>query len=99
MNTFERVPALDGKKVRRVICGPFNTAFLSARQWTADSESNQCAMCQDKFSVIKSKHHCRNCGGVYCAKCSSKRIAILKFGFTEPVRVCDPCYDKLSREK
>jgi len=37
------------------------------------------------------RHHCRNCGGIFCDECSSKRTRIAQLGYDEPVRVCDIC--------
>lgn len=36
---FTKVAGLEGKKVRRVICGAYNTAFLVARTWVKDQET------------------------------------------------------------
>jgi len=56
-----------------------------------------CAFCSSGFSLVKRKHHCRNCGRTACDTCSTKEALIPAFGFTQPVRVCNPCYDVLSR--
>jgi len=47
------------------------------------------------FGLINRKHHCRNCGNTFCGKCSPKTAPIPTYGFVEPVRVCDKCYDDL----
>ena len=36
------------------------------------------------------RHHCRRCGRVVCADCSTK-IAVVK-GYNQHVRVCDDCH-------
>lgn len=38
------------------------------------------------------QHHCRGCGHIYCGECSSKKKAVPKWGYTNPVRVCDTCF-------
>ena len=43
------------------------------------------------------QHHCRNCGQVFCNKCSSKQSIIPQFGIEREVRVCDTCFDKLNK--
>jgi len=56
-----------------------------------------CAFCSAGFTLVKRKHHCRNCGKTACDTCSTKEALIPAFGFVQPVRVCNPCYDVLSR--
>ncbi|XP_028400515.1 rabankyrin-5-like isoform X2 [Dendronephthya gigantea] len=60
------------------------------------SDGNFCHECSVKFSVTNRKHHCRHCGRLLCAKCSSKQIPILKYEQTKPVRVCEVCHDMLN---
>ena len=94
---FQEPLVLTDKHVRTVFCGAFNTAFLVARQWVDDAETDSCMTCRKSFTMRIRRHHCRNCGGIFCNSCSSKSAAILKYGITKPVRVCDPCFVKLSR--
>lgn len=39
------------------------------------------------------KHHCRNCGDIYCNNCSSNELALPSY--PKPVRVCDVCHSLL----
>jgi len=95
LDTFKIVEQMKGKQSRRVACGGENTAVLTARTWVEDREAKECMSCKIAFTFVIRKHHCRNCGGIFCSNCSSKKIAILKYGLTEPVRVCNSCYTKL----
>lgn len=67
----------------------------SAPEWF-DGES--CHRCRYKFSMLIRKHHCRSCGQVFCAKCSSKTSTIPKFGIEKEVRVCDVCFEKINKK-
>lgn len=45
---------------------------------------------------INLQHHCRKCGGIFCASCTSKRTSVLNLpGDRIPRRVCDRCYTVL----
>eukprot|EP00698_Gefionella_okellyi_P000936 TRINITY_DN10814_c0_g1_i2.p1 TRINITY_DN10814_c0_g1~~TRINITY_DN10814_c0_g1_i2.p1 ORF type:complete len:375 (+),score=43.01 TRINITY_DN10814_c0_g1_i2:292-1416(+) len=66
--------------------------------WVKDSEAVVCMSCQSKFSVMRRRHHCRNCGNIFCSQCSSRTFACPQVGggLSSPQRVCDDCYSLLS---
>ncbi|CAH8850966.1 unnamed protein product [Trichobilharzia szidati] len=67
---------------------------LTNRQWTKDDEAMTCFGCDREFSISTRRHHCRNCGGIFCQTCSSNRAATT---FSkDPVRVCQACYKELT---
>jgi len=58
--------------------------FISAKDmytvkpaWTADSAFDFCLLCVDKFNFSNRKHHCRACGILCCAVCSTKRLVLV----------------------
>ena len=46
----------------------------SGRKWKDDSEVVSCTSCSQAFSLTNRKHHCRNCGDIFCKDCSSKQV-------------------------
>lgn len=63
---------------------------LKGHAWLKDDEATQCKQCQKEFSIARRKHHCRNCGDIYCNSCSSYELALPSY--PRPVRVCDMCH-------
>ncbi|KAK6644999.1 hypothetical protein RUM43_001275 [Polyplax serrata] len=66
--------------------------------WVPDNEITHCTSCKEKFNFTKRKHHCRRCGRIYCSSCSCSRIALPRFSFVDPVRVCNSCADITEQE-
>uniref|UniRef100_A0A915CAV4 FYVE-type domain-containing protein n=1 Tax=Parascaris univalens TaxID=6257 RepID=A0A915CAV4_PARUN len=42
------------------------------RKWLDDSEAVNCNLCGKAFSLTIRKHHCRQCGLIFCGQCSSR---------------------------
>ncbi|XP_015276499.1 PREDICTED: early endosome antigen 1 [Gekko japonicus] len=63
------------------------------RKWAEDNEVQNCMSCGKNFSVTIRRHHCRQCGNIFCAECSSKNA--LTPSSKKPVRVCDTCFNDL----
>lgn len=61
-------------------------------RWIPDEEAAQCMACAQTFTTFRRRHHCRNCGGVFCGVCSNSQAPLPKFGLNKAVRVCRNCY-------
>eukprot|EP01098_Paradermamoeba_levis_P014345 TRINITY_DN6814_c0_g1_i1.p1 TRINITY_DN6814_c0_g1~~TRINITY_DN6814_c0_g1_i1.p1 ORF type:complete len:250 (+),score=62.38 TRINITY_DN6814_c0_g1_i1:109-858(+) len=64
--------------------------------WKPDDLVNACEHCRSEFWFFSRKHHCRNCGGIFCGNCCDNLANLSHFGFRELVRVCLPCFRKLN---
>lgn len=67
-----------------------------APKWIKDEEVTMCMeyTCQDKFTRIRRRHHCRACGKIFCGKCSSRKVQ-LEYDNNQSNRVCQKCYETL----
>lgn len=61
-------------------------------KWLPDSQAPRCMSCDSQFNPIRRRHHCRNCGLVFCGVCSAASMPLPKFGIVKPVRVCKNCF-------
>mmetsp|Transcript_35901 Transcript_35901/g.69733 ORF Transcript_35901/g.69733 Transcript_35901/m.69733 type:complete len:361 (-) Transcript_35901:199-1281(-) len=64
--------------------------------WQKDEDVKKCPRCEKTFGIGLRKHHCRQCGRIFCNACSSQKLKVLEYGFTTPERVCDRCYGQLT---
>ncbi|CAG7725994.1 unnamed protein product [Allacma fusca] len=79
----------------RVFSWSVNESGKCADHWVRDEVSDSCAACQTKFTLTERKHHCRNCGQLFCSKCSRFESEIFRLRILRPVRVCQPCFVQL----
>eukprot|EP00057_Strongylocentrotus_purpuratus_P033220 XP_790636.3 PREDICTED: myotubularin-related protein 4 [Strongylocentrotus purpuratus] len=63
--------------------------------WIPDHAVSHCSLCNSRFNLVVRKHHCRNCGQIFCATCSNFFIAIPREQLYQPQRVCQPCHQRL----
>ncbi|KAL8940716.1 MAG: hypothetical protein Q9216_002666 [Gyalolechia sp. 2 TL-2023] len=64
--------------------------ILSKEYWMKDENARDCFYCGDAFSTFRRKHHCRTCGQIFDAKCTSV-LPGAQFGHAGSIRVCKPC--------
>ncbi|XP_025409966.1 lateral signaling target protein 2 homolog isoform X2 [Sipha flava] len=69
-----------------------STTMETPPPWVPDNEAPTCMSCKAIFTVVRRRHHCRNCGKVFCSRCSSNSVPLPRFGHLKPVRVCNRCF-------
>ena len=54
-------------------------------RWVPDEDCDQCTQCSEKFTMVRRRHHCRNCGRIFCHKCSANSISLPELGYEKKV--------------
>ncbi|XP_064789860.1 RUN and FYVE domain-containing protein 2 isoform X1 [Oncorhynchus masou masou] len=67
-----------------------NKALRGGQVWLKDKDATHCKLCEKEFSISRRKHHCRNCGEIFCNACSDNELPLP--ASPKPVRVCDICH-------
>ena len=78
---------------------PIGLYFEKTKQWVPDSERDKCALCNKEFTTLRRKHHCRQCGDIFCDDCSKGKKVVAKparnasktVSTDKPERVCKTC--------
>ncbi|UJR36629.1 hypothetical protein I4U23_029349 [Adineta vaga] len=66
---------------------------LRSSTWMKDEDVKDCCQCKKEFSQLRRKHHCRNCGQIFCETCAGTKFPLPSSN--KPVRVCDMCRNHL----
>lgn len=61
--------------------------------WEADELVDRCPTCSASFNLFVRRHHCRNCGGVFCSECTTCRVKLS--GYENSERVCHHCFENV----
>ncbi|XP_015223234.1 myotubularin-related protein 4 isoform X2 [Lepisosteus oculatus] len=64
-------------------------------RWVPDHMASHCFSCDCEFWIAKRRHHCRNCGNVFCKDCCHLKLPIPDQQLYDPVLVCNSCHDLL----
>ncbi|KAL9028813.1 MAG: hypothetical protein Q9196_002874 [Gyalolechia fulgens] len=80
----------DFDNLTKVSAPQIRNRILSKEYWMKDENARDCFYCGDAFSTFRRKHHCRTCGQIFDAKCTSV-LPGAQFGHAGSIRVCKPC--------
>ncbi|TMW59055.1 hypothetical protein Poli38472_007200 [Pythium oligandrum] len=80
---------------------PLNDDAALLRTWTPDDESDRCHICDETFTLLNRRHHCRRCLNIVCAVCSPRALPLR--AFTEIPgklqRVCNACVLEMEQQR
>ncbi|BFZ04743.1 hypothetical protein BsWGS_07781 [Bradybaena similaris] len=65
-------------------------------RWQHEDDIDDCNNCKQPFSVTKRKHHCRHCGRIFCADCTTK--SVVSGPSFRAAKVCDVCHTILVKD-
>ncbi|KAI8064522.1 hypothetical protein BC940DRAFT_305928 [Gongronella butleri] len=69
------------------------TFLLPRPIWVNDIDVTHCTGCNAPFTQFRRRHHCRQCGNIFCQDCSSKNVILPQLGYgSKPMRVCNDCF-------
>ncbi|XP_063625068.1 WD repeat and FYVE domain-containing protein 3 isoform X6 [Cydia splendana] len=70
-----------------------------ADHWIRDDTAPYCTQCQVRFTALERRHHCRECGAVFCGRCSRYEAPVRRLRALRPVRVCQRCHDAIQAKQ
>ncbi|GFR74029.1 rab GTPase-binding effector protein 1-like [Elysia marginata] len=65
-------------------------------RWQHEDDVDDCSNCKQPFTVTRRKHHCRHCGKIFCAECTTKSVN--SGPNFRPAKVCDVCHTILVKD-
>lgn len=94
-----KVATVQQRRLNKFLLEEFLMKSEKAKHWTPLEDANECAHCKKDFlPVVRKRHRCRDCGGVYCNSCSDfkRRIHIegAPSSLDTRARVCIDCINE-----
>ena len=67
-------------------CPPANLPanVLGNAEWLPDEAVHECSCCGETFSMFTRKHHCRQCGKIFCHRCCNSKALLQPDSGTAP---------------
>jgi hypothetical protein len=72
--------------------------YKEAPIWVPDPLVSECQRCKAALTFFRRKHHCRECGNIFCNSCLSKRIKMEHIS-TKLCKICLTCWEANQREE
>jgi len=63
---------------------PLPANALGTAQWLPDHASSNCMRCGEEFSWNLRRHHCRQCGELFCHRCCNSKALLQPDSGTRP---------------
>lgn len=72
-----------------------NTRAKHRTHWQRDEDAMRCngASCRLEFTLTRRRHHCRECGLLFCDDCSAHKKRLPSLGMAAQERVCASCFE------
>lgn len=73
-------------------------SHVSRDFWMPDQSCRVCYECDSQFTLFNRRHHCRLCGRIFCARCTSNRVPTIPNELNtsvedwDKIRVCNYCF-------
>lgn len=88
------VAGLNGERRSRHHGGSRSRRTRGPPVWVPDQLVVACSCCNAAFTLFRRRHHCRACGQIFCAECSKFTKNLNCWGYKDPVRVCESCFNQ-----
>uniref|UniRef100_A0A8C8S773 FYVE and coiled-coil domain autophagy adaptor 1 n=1 Tax=Pelusios castaneus TaxID=367368 RepID=A0A8C8S773_9SAUR len=70
----------------------FQQKLSEEQRWLVDTEVNHCLACKREFTWMMRRHHCRQCGRIFCYYCCNNYMMTKHSSKKE--RCCRACFNK-----
>ena len=72
---------------------------LYAPLWIENKDALSCHNCKKEFGAFGSRHHCRNCGNIFCQPCCNEKTRMPHIDQKKLVRTCVNCYTEIAAQR